>query len=83
VAKKKAKKTGSGLSGLTNVVGGMLVGLDEQLLRSTPRVEVLVKRGQTVRGTSSQGGALLVGLPDDPIELPTDSPARNDPPATD
>jgi hypothetical protein len=75
VPKKKSTRPGSGMSGLTTVVGGMLVGLDEQLLRATPRVEVLVKRGQTVRGTSSQGGTLLVGLPDDPIELPAERDA--------
>jgi hypothetical protein len=57
----------------------MLVGLDEQLLRSTPRVEILVKRGKTVRGTSSAGGDLLIGLPDDPIELPG-AASNSDPP---
>ncbi len=54
---------------MTTVVGGMMVGLDEQLLRSTPRAEIHVKRGQTVRGVSSQGGTLSVGLPDDPVLL--------------
>lgn len=64
-----AKKRGSLASGLTSVVGGMLVGLDEQLLRSTPRAEVLVKRGDTIRGLSAEGGTLTVGLPDDPVNL--------------
>ena len=64
-----AAKRGSLGSGLTSVVGGMLVGLDEQLLRSTPRAEVLVERGKTVRGLSAQGGTLLVGLPDDPVVI--------------
>lgn len=63
------KKRTSATSALTSVVGGILVGLDEQLLRSTPRIEVLVKRGATVRGLSAEGGTLLVGLPDDPITL--------------
>jgi hypothetical protein len=52
------------------VIGGALVGLDEQLLRSTPRAEILVKRGTTVRGLSAQGGTLEVGLPEDPVEIP-------------
>lgn len=47
----------------------MLVGLDEQLLRATPRAEILVQRSKTVRGLSSQGGTLTVGLPDDPVLL--------------
>jgi hypothetical protein len=51
------------------MVGGMLVGLDEQLMRSTPRIEILVRRGAVVRGTSSDGGDLLVGLAHDPITL--------------
>ena len=64
-----AAKRGSLGSGLTSVVGGMLVGLDEQLLRSTPRAEILVERGKTVRGLSAQGGTLLVGMPDDPVVI--------------
>jgi hypothetical protein len=62
-------------------VGGTLIGLDEQLLRATPRVELLVNRGKTVRGLSAQGGSLLVHLPGDPIVLgggPSGQPA--DPP---
>lgn len=37
-------------AGLTNAIGGMLVGLDEQLLCGQPRIEVLVKRGTQLRG---------------------------------
>ena len=70
-----AKKKGSTMASLTSVVGGMLVGLDEQLLRNTPRIEVLVKRGQTVRGASSEGGDLVIGMPDDPIVLGEDDGA--------
>ncbi len=65
MARKKSSLSGS----LTSVVGGMLVGFDEQVLRATPRAEILVKRGKAVRGLSSQGGTLSVGLPDDPILL--------------
>jgi hypothetical protein len=57
----------------------MLVGLDEQLLRSTPRVEVLVKRGQVARGTSSAGGNLVIGLPDDVVALPGDDDGTSPP----
>jgi hypothetical protein len=67
-----AGKKRSAASGLTSVVGGMLVGLDEQLLRATPRAEILVKRGDPIRGTSSEGGTLHVTLPDAPVRLPPD-----------
>ncbi len=67
-----AGKKRSAASGLTSVVGGMLVGLDEQLLRATPRAEILVKRGDPIRGTSSEGGTLHVTLPDAPVRLPHD-----------
>ena len=65
------KRRGARGTGLTSVVGGMLVGLDEQLLLATPRAEVLVKRGQALRGLSAQGGTLEIGPPDDPIVLET------------
>jgi hypothetical protein len=66
-------------AGLTNVVGGMLVALDEQLLRSTPRAEVLVKRGTAIRGLSAAGGTLLVGLPEDPIDLDAEADGAGEP----
>ena len=79
---KKRKKRSSAVSGMTTIFGGMMAGLDEQLLRATPRIEVLVKRGKTVRGASSQGGELLVGLPDDPVVLPAAGPDNGvEPPA--
>lgn len=58
------------------MVGGFLAGLDEQLLRSTPRAEILVRRGATVRGQSVRGGTLEVGLPQDPVELPAEGEGR-------
>ena len=69
-----ARRRRSVASGLTSIVGGIIVGFDEQVLRSLPRAEVLVQRGQTVRGLSAQGGTLLVGLPDDPVLLAGDPP---------
>jgi hypothetical protein len=65
-----ARKRRPSASGLTAVVGGMLVGFDEQVLRSLPRAELLVERGKAIRGLSAQGGTLLVGLPDDLVVLP-------------
>jgi hypothetical protein len=78
------KRRGARGTGLTSVVGGMLVGLDEQLLRATPRAEILVKRGQSLRGLSAQGGTLEIGLPDDPIVLDApDDPVGPDPTSSD
>lgn len=49
----------------------MLVGLDEQLLRSQPRAEVLVKRGTQLRIERDAGGELIVEMPD-PLEPPSE-----------
>jgi hypothetical protein len=49
----------------------MLVGLDEQLLRSQPRAEILVKRGSQLRIERDAGGDLIVALPD-PLVRPDD-----------
>jgi len=45
----------------------MLVGLDEQLLRSQPRAEILVKRGTQLRIERDSGGELVLEMPG-PIE---------------
>lgn len=68
------KKRGSLSSSLTTVVGGMLVGLDEQLLRATPRAEILVERGKALRGLSAEGGTLEIGLPDGRVLVPSETP---------
>ena len=52
----------------------MLVGFDEQVMRSTPRAEILVKRGTQLRGERAGGGDLILELPD-PIARPTDGDA--------
>lgn len=41
----------------------MLVGLDEQLLRGQPRIEVLVRRGTQLRGERDAAGELVIELP--------------------
>ena len=43
----------------------MLVGFDEQVMRSTPRAEILVKRGTQMRGERAGGGDLILELPED------------------
>ena len=65
------KKPKPGAAGLTNAIGGMLVGLDEQLLRSQPRAEILVKRGTQLRIERDAGGELVLEMPE-PLEPPTE-----------
>jgi len=66
----------------------MLVGFDEQVMRATPRAEVLVKRGTQLRGEAAGGGSLIVDLPNSAGDPPaadepttpgvyTELPARN------
>ena len=61
-------------AGLTHAIGGMLVGFDEQVMRSTPRAEILVKRGTQLRGERAGGGDLILELPD-PIAPPPEGDA--------
>ena len=60
-----ARKKSGAAAGLTNAIGGMLVGLDEQLLRAQPRIEVLVKRRSRdqLRGERDAAGELVIELP--------------------
>lgn len=71
------KRRPSAAAGLTNAIGGMLVGLDEQLLRGQPRAEVLVKRGTQLR-SERDGATLIVELPDD-LPLDSEAPHRTTP----
>lgn len=51
-------------AGLTQALGGLLVGFDEQVFRGTPRVEERYKRRDEVSLAAAEGGTLVVGLPD-------------------
>jgi hypothetical protein len=47
-------------------IGGILVGFDQQVFRTTPPAQELVRKGQPVRGLSGEdGGTLDVIFPDD------------------
>jgi hypothetical protein len=57
-------------------LGGILVGFDQQVFRTTPPAQELVRKGQPVRGVSGEdGGDLEVLFPDD---LEGESPAGAD-----
>jgi aldose 1-epimerase len=59
VAKKKE-------SGLGPTIGGILVGFDQQIFRTTPPVNELVAKGAPLPSAAAAGGGrLTIGLPDD------------------
>ena len=47
----------------TTVIGGAMAGFEEQVFKSLPRIEELVRRGQDVRGLAADGSGLSVGFP--------------------
>lgn len=59
MAKRKRRPVGE-------TIGGILVGFDQQVFRTTPPAQELVRKGQPVRGLSGEdGGALEVVFPED------------------
>ena len=47
-------------------IGGIIVGFDQQIFRTTPPVQELIVKGQPVRGLSGEDGSdLQVVFPDD------------------
>jgi aldose 1-epimerase len=59
VAKKKGQSVGG-------TIGGMLVGFDAQVFRTTPPVNELVAKGTPLRAVAADGGGTLsVGMPDE------------------
>ena len=53
-------------SGLGPSIGGILVGFDQQIFRTTPPVNELVAKGTPLRAVAaSGGGTVTVGMPDD------------------
>src|SRR6186713_1067738 len=58
--KKKGESVGQ-------TIGGMLVGLDQQIFRSTPPVNEMVAKGDRLAPVAASGGGTMrVGLPGDP-----------------
>ena len=57
-------------------IGGIIVGFDQQIFRTTPPVQELIVKGQPVRGLSGEGGGdLEVVFPDgDPVSGPDGPP---------
>ena len=54
-------------------IGGIIVGFDQQIFRTTPPVQELIAKGQPVRTTSGQDGSEFeVVLPDEADPTPPD-----------
>lgn len=50
-------------------IGGIIVGFDQQIMRTLPPPHELVLKGAPVRGlTAADGGALEISFPDEPVE---------------
>jgi hypothetical protein len=50
-------------------IGGIIVGFDQQIFRTTPPAQELVAKARPVRGVSGQDGSNLeVVFPDDAVE---------------
>ena len=71
-----AKKKGGSVS---QSIGGMIVGFDQQIFRTTPPVNELVAKGNRLAPVAAAGGGTMtVGLPDDPAgPQPTTNDAAN------
>ena len=62
-------------------IGGIIVGFDQQIFRTTPPVQELIVKGQPVRGLSGEdGGDLEVIFPDDDHVVVPDGPETSDDP---
>ena len=62
-------------------IGGIIVGFDQQIFRTTPPVQELIVKGQPVRGLSGEdGGDLEVIFPDDDHVAGPDGPTTSDDP---
>jgi hypothetical protein len=70
------KKTKAASVGQT--IGGILVGFDQQIFRTTPPVNELVAKGDRLAPVAaSDGGTMRVRMPEDP---PPDAPEPADAP---
>jgi hypothetical protein len=56
-------------------IGGIIVGFDQQIFRTTPPVQELIAKGQPVRGLSGEDGSeFQVVFPDDGEATPPVAP---------
>jgi hypothetical protein len=61
-------------------IGGIIVGFDQQIFRTTPPAQELVAKARPVRGTSGQDGSEFdVVFPDDAVERSGSAPTPSEP----
>ena len=59
-------KRKSSAAGMTSAIGGLLVNLEQQLLRSRPEVQERFERRDELTTTATDAdGVLVIGMPDD------------------
>jgi hypothetical protein len=65
-------------------IGGIIVGFDQQIFRTTPPVQELIVKGQPVRGLSGEDGSdLQVVFPADDESTPPIAPSdATEPPSS-
>jgi hypothetical protein len=57
-------------------IGGIIVGFDQQIFRTTPPVNELVAKGTPLRAVAASGGGMVtVGMPGDPEADEANEPA--------
>ena len=61
-----------------HVIGGMVVGFDQLIFRTTPPVHELVAKGQPLRAPSGDGDSIDVIFPPEPNAARTDPTERRD-----
>jgi hypothetical protein len=61
---------------VSGTLGGIIVGFDQQIFRTTPPVQELVAKGQPVRGLSGEGGGDFAVVFPDELDAPAHEPAK-------
>ena len=74
MAKKRAQS-------VSQSIGGIIVGFDQQIFRTTPPVQELIVKAKPVRGLSGQDGAdLQVVFPDEDASPESERTSAEEPP---
>jgi hypothetical protein len=75
---KKRRRSGS----VGETLGGIIVGFDQQIMRTLPPPHELVLKGAPVRGVSgADGGELEITFPEDDRRTTDGEPSSGEPPS--
>jgi aldose 1-epimerase len=79
VTENRKKKSAS----VSQSIGGIIVGFDQQIFRTTPPTNELVAKGDPLAAVAAAGGGTMrVGMPGDPAQPPGSAPAEDRDPQT-